>query len=142
MAYRESANQRADRGGHRSPPPVRLTRPLRSSTSERTMANSFEDADAYAATTSLPAATASYRKRLNEKKYWTPTRYIAYGVGHVLNDMCASTWFSYLLVFLRQVRSICLRCFVSICCSIHALMQALCWIAIRLRRSHRLTLQS
>ncbi|TDH69058.1 hypothetical protein CCR75_004916 [Bremia lactucae] len=31
---------------------------------------------------------------------WTPVRYIAYGVGHVLNDMCASTWFSYLLVFL------------------------------------------
>ncbi|KAG7387973.1 Major facilitator super domain-containing protein 12 [Phytophthora boehmeriae] len=31
---------------------------------------------------------------------WTPVRYLAYGVGHVLNDMCASTWFSYLLVFL------------------------------------------
>ncbi|CEG45370.1 Predicted sugar transporter [Plasmopara halstedii] len=31
---------------------------------------------------------------------WTPMRYLAYGVGHVLNDMCASTWFSYLLVFL------------------------------------------
>ncbi|POM63668.1 Glycoside-Pentoside-Hexuronide (GPH):Cation Symporter Family [Phytophthora palmivora] len=31
---------------------------------------------------------------------WTPLRYLAYGVGHVLNDMCASTWFSYLLVFL------------------------------------------
>lgn len=34
---------------------------------------------------------------------WTGVRYVAYGVGHVLNDMCASTWFSYLLVFLRQV---------------------------------------
>ncbi|KAE9133618.1 hypothetical protein PF007_g3256 [Phytophthora fragariae] len=31
---------------------------------------------------------------------WTPLRFLAYGVGHVLNDMCASTWFSYLLVFL------------------------------------------
>ncbi|ETP12844.1 hypothetical protein F441_11845, partial [Phytophthora nicotianae CJ01A1] len=31
---------------------------------------------------------------------WTPVRYLSYGVGHVLNDMCASTWFSYLLVFL------------------------------------------
>ncbi|KAF4323931.1 hypothetical protein BBO99_00002350 [Phytophthora kernoviae] len=31
---------------------------------------------------------------------WTPVRFLAYGVGHVLNDMCASTWFSYLLVFL------------------------------------------
>lgn len=101
------------------------------------MANSFEDADAYAATTSLPAATASYRKRLNEKQYWTPTRYIAYGVGHVLNDMCASTWFSYLLVFLRQVRRpICLRCDVS---SMHL---RLCCAAIRSLRSRRLTLQS
>ncbi|KAI9912980.1 hypothetical protein PsorP6_006626 [Peronosclerospora sorghi] len=33
---------------------------------------------------------------------WTPLRFLAYGVGHVLNDMCASTWFSYLLVFLRH----------------------------------------
>ncbi|CAI5729268.1 hypothetical protein KXD40_008573 [Peronospora effusa] len=33
---------------------------------------------------------------------WTPVRFLAYGVGHVLNDMCASTWFSYLLVFLRH----------------------------------------
>jgi Na+/melibiose symporter-like transporter len=33
---------------------------------------------------------------------WTPLRFLAYGVGHVLNDMCASTWFSYLLVFLRS----------------------------------------
>lgn len=27
----------------------------------------------------------------------------AYGVGHVLNDLCASMWFSYLLVFLHSV---------------------------------------
>ncbi|KAH7482219.1 hypothetical protein PRIC1_008296 [Phytophthora ramorum] len=33
---------------------------------------------------------------------WTPLRFLSYGVGHVLNDMCASTWFSYLLVFLRH----------------------------------------
>ena len=27
----------------------------------------------------------------------------SYGVGHVLNDLTASMWFSYLLVFLHQV---------------------------------------
>lgn len=122
VAQMDSANQRADRGG----PQVSATgtsRPLRSSL-QNAMASSNEDADAYAATTSLPAATASYRKRMSEKNYWTPTRFIAYGVGHVLNDMCASTWFSYLLVFLRQVR---LRSCLSVC--MHALMRALmCWL--------------
>nr|CCA24639.1 GlycosidePentosideHexuronide (GPH):Cation Symporter Family putative [Albugo laibachii Nc14] len=38
-----------------------------------------------------------------DSEQWTATQYLAYGVGHVLNDMCASTWFSYLLVFLREV---------------------------------------
>lgn len=27
----------------------------------------------------------------------------AYAMGHVLNDMCAATWFSYLLIFLHEV---------------------------------------
>lgn len=27
----------------------------------------------------------------------------AYGVGHVLNDICASMWFTYLLVFFHLV---------------------------------------
>ena len=40
-----------------------------------------------------------------DSEQWTATQYLAYGVGHVLNDMCASTWFSYLLVFLREVRA-------------------------------------
>ncbi|XP_071794886.1 major facilitator superfamily domain-containing protein 12-like [Asterias amurensis] len=31
-----------------------------------------------------------------------PRRY-AYGVGHVLNDLCASMWFSYLLIFYHKV---------------------------------------
>ncbi|GAU98136.1 hypothetical protein RvY_09317 [Ramazzottius varieornatus] len=30
-------------------------------------------------------------------------RKACYGVGHVLNDLCAAMWFSYLLVFLHQV---------------------------------------
>ncbi|ETV98442.1 hypothetical protein H310_08594 [Aphanomyces invadans] len=34
---------------------------------------------------------------------WTSTKILAYAVGHVLNDMCASSWFSYLLVFLNGV---------------------------------------
>ncbi|XP_038072925.1 major facilitator superfamily domain-containing protein 12-like [Patiria miniata] len=32
-------------------------------------------------------------------------RRFAYGVGHVLNDLCASMWFSYLLVFYHKVLS-------------------------------------
>ena len=28
---------------------------------------------------------------------------ISYGVGHVLNDLCASMWFTYLLVYLHDV---------------------------------------
>lgn len=28
---------------------------------------------------------------------------LSYGVGHVLNDLCASMWFSYLLVFFHSV---------------------------------------
>lgn len=28
---------------------------------------------------------------------------LAYGVGHVLNDVCASMWFSYTLLFLHSV---------------------------------------
>ena len=28
---------------------------------------------------------------------------LSYGVGHVLNDLCASMWFSYLLVFYHYV---------------------------------------
>ncbi|KAJ0391048.1 hypothetical protein P43SY_011859 [Pythium insidiosum] len=43
------------------------------------------------------------RRRAKAEPQWTTGRYLAYGVGHVLNDMCASTWFSYLLVFLREV---------------------------------------
>ncbi|RHX99573.1 hypothetical protein DYB36_012616 [Aphanomyces astaci] len=35
--------------------------------------------------------------------HWPSTKILAYAVGHVLNDMCASSWFSYLLVFLNAV---------------------------------------
>ena len=38
------------------------------------------------------------------KPYHLPLyRKIAYGVGHVFNDMCASMWFTYLLVFFHFV---------------------------------------
>ena len=33
---------------------------------------------------------------------WTPLKFLQYAMGHVLNDMCASSWFSYLLVFLHH----------------------------------------
>lgn len=55
---------------------------------------------------SSAAASSGYESHASygyERRRWTPLRFIAYGVGHVLNDMCASTWFSYLLVFLREV---------------------------------------
>lgn len=29
--------------------------------------------------------------------------YLAYGMGHILNDVCASMWFTYLLVFMHWV---------------------------------------
>ncbi|TMW60785.1 hypothetical protein Poli38472_000827 [Pythium oligandrum] len=51
------------------------------------------------------ASSSHYVRSLRKQKAeepWTPVKFVAYGVGHVLNDMCASTWFSYLLVFLRQ----------------------------------------
>ncbi|RLN74059.1 hypothetical protein BBJ28_00000370 [Nothophytophthora sp. Chile5] len=51
---------------------------------------------------SSSSGSSAYSKQLNDRAQWTATRFVAYGVGHVLNDMCASTWFSYLLVFLRH----------------------------------------
>lgn len=33
-----------------------------------------------------------------------PVRLYAFSVGHVLNDMTAACWFSYLLIMLTQVR--------------------------------------
>ena len=39
-----------------------------------------------------------------EPTYRLPcSRRFGYGVGHVLNDLCASIWFSYLLVFYHSV---------------------------------------
>ena len=32
-----------------------------------------------------------------------PLRRLAYGVGHVFNDMCASMWFTYLILFYHKV---------------------------------------
>ncbi|XP_055342560.1 major facilitator superfamily domain-containing protein 12-like [Paramacrobiotus metropolitanus] len=38
-----------------------------------------------------------------DKRPLTLIRKACYGVGHVLNDLCAAMWFSYLLVFLHSV---------------------------------------
>lgn len=32
-----------------------------------------------------------------------PLRRLSYAVGHFLNDLCASMWFTYLLVFYHSV---------------------------------------
>ena len=47
---------------------------------------------------------ASLINTVVSKPYHLPLyRKIAYGVGHVFNDMCASMWFTYLLVFFHFV---------------------------------------
>ena len=41
---------------------------------------------------------------MSEPSYRLPCyRRFAYSIGHVLNDLCASIWFSYLLVFFHKV---------------------------------------
>ena len=32
---------------------------------------------------------------------------LGYGLGHVLNDLCASMWFTYLLLYFHQVSNSC-----------------------------------
>lgn len=32
-----------------------------------------------------------------------PVKKFSYGVGHILNDLTASMWFSYLLIYLHRV---------------------------------------
>ena len=61
-----------------------------SSSSPSTSAFPSSSPSAFAPSPSLAAPLPSYVK-------WS------YGVGHVLNDLVASCWFSYLLVFLRTV---------------------------------------
>lgn len=36
----------------------------------------------------------------------SPITKLSYGVGHVYNDLCASMWFTYLLVFFQQVSKV------------------------------------
>lgn len=30
-------------------------------------------------------------------------QYIGFGFGHIFNDMCASMWFSYLIIYLNKI---------------------------------------
>ena len=46
------------------------------------------------------ASNASERTRT---KHLPKLTRLCYGVGHVLNDLCASMWFSYLLVFFHKI---------------------------------------
>ena len=50
----------------------------------------------------LPSPTSS-TSHSHPRSGLSPTVRWSYGVGHVLNDLVASCWFSYLLVFLRTV---------------------------------------
>ena len=38
-----------------------------------------------------------------EKKSGSMTKRLGYGTGHILNDMCASMWFTYMLLFFTNV---------------------------------------
>ena len=40
-----------------------------------------------------------------EKKHLSWSTRLAYGTGHILNDLCASMWFTYLLLFFEKVLS-------------------------------------
>ena len=40
-----------------------------------------------------------------EKKHLTWSTKLAYGTGHTLNDLCATMWFTYLLLFFEKVLS-------------------------------------
>ena len=38
--------------------------------------------------------------------FWRFLVQLGYGLGHVLNDLCASMWFTYLLLFYHKVNTI------------------------------------
>lgn len=55
--------------------------------------------------------TSKYRHEEEMVSPATPGRLstrlkLSYGVGHVLNDLCASMWFSYMLLFMHKVASL------------------------------------
>ena len=42
--------------------------------------------------------------RINSRrKKLTKVQKVFYGVGHILNDLCANTWFSYVLIYMTKV---------------------------------------
>jgi Na+/melibiose symporter-like transporter len=47
--------------------------------------------------------SASYFLGQNPQEPLSLSCKLSYGVGHVLNDLCASMWFTYLLIFLQKV---------------------------------------
>ena len=50
-------------------------------------------------------------------------RKFGYGMGHVLNDMCATMWFTYLLIFFREVIGI-IRLLLNICTTVQKMGMA------------------
>ena len=45
---------------------------------------------------------AKEKKSIGQKLGVSPKR-LGYGTGHILNDMCASMWFTYMLLFFHNV---------------------------------------
>lgn len=48
----------------------------------------------------MAAATGTPSKDLHALTWRTR---ISYGFGHILNDLCAATWFTYLLIYMKNV---------------------------------------
>jgi hypothetical protein len=43
---------------------------------------------------------------MGEKKQLTTLQIIGYGTGHIFNDICASMWFTYFLLFFQDVSKV------------------------------------
>lgn len=56
------------------------------------------------ASIAVEIASATVRSQSQDVRHHLPfIRRLGYGVGHFFNDMCASMWFTYLLVFYHKV---------------------------------------
>lgn len=54
-----------------------------------------------------PNGTVSIQKKEHQLRVLSNWSRLSYGVGHVLNDLTASMWFSYLLLYLHEVGYFC-----------------------------------
>jgi len=68
------------------------------------LSSSTSSWDENGVTPRITEASVRSQSQIEEGKPHLPfPRKLAYGVGHVFNDMCASMWFTYLLIFYHKV---------------------------------------